>query len=81
MDHVYHRNGRAQFYFDISLNGPYYTAFDHDAVHVTLTKKIEDESQIAQTKYILFNLLVFPKPVGLNCKAKNCEKDKYSNLS
>ena len=38
IDHVYHRNGKSHFDVKVNLYSPYYTAFDHDALCITLKK-------------------------------------------
>ena len=44
IDHVYHRDGRKLYDVDVSIYSPYYTAFDHDALCVTLKEKVDKES-------------------------------------
>ena len=57
IDHVYYKEGDSEYAVDVSLYSPYYTAFDHDALLVTL----EEVSGIySTTMYELkFKLLFF----------------------
>ena len=41
MDHVYYRGRGVSYNAEVSLYSPYYTALDHDALFVTLTKMVE----------------------------------------
>ena len=43
IDHVYLKQGEVEYNADILLYSPYYTAFDHDALLVTL-EDLEDSS-------------------------------------
>ena len=46
IDHVYYRKGAANLVLDIQIYSPYYTALDHDAICVSISKQPEN-SQFA----------------------------------
>ena len=44
IDHIYFKNGSHPMNIDVQMYSPYYTARDHDALCVTLTKLVDDIS-------------------------------------